>query len=455
MSDRVFLQQLYPEPGNPVTPNIDIVVVHGVNGDPIKTWECDNTSKQKSQSKPAPGHAQTSNVESHTDPGTSLVLCDRHGPVNPRTKDGILPERIIWPQDLLHRQPRLERARTFTFGYNGDVFHNDSVAGIRDLARTLLDLLDLDRKGIDARRPIVFVAHCLGGLIVKQALLIAQYERRYQHLADATAGISFLGTPHLANSKDNWSHLAKAYSALDSPRSGGFFRRIGLSHSKLVKALQKDSEQLVNLMDDFRHVLADGTRGVDAKGRTSLRWKIVNFCEQLPLPGAKDLIVDQTVADMAIPGAEPKPVHRDHVTMCQFGSDNEPGFKQLCSFIREMVPQEQSSTTRTGEENPRVNVQFNATVGGRGTLQINGTVTSVSYLAEGHSEQPSGGLQRHGAPLAQGAHHGNSLKSGPRQGYYLEKGQPEASTVRDCIRGTEASNIPVMAARSSVGVGRR
>lgn len=50
------------------------------------------------------------------------------------------------------------------------MYRNNSVASIRDNARSLLSYLELERR--PARRrdsiPIVFVAHCLGGLIVKQ-----------------------------------------------------------------------------------------------------------------------------------------------------------------------------------------------------------------------------------------------------------------------------------------------
>ena len=55
-----------------------------------------------------------------------------------------------------------------TFGYNGDIYKNQSIAGIRGNARALLTRLRDERDEVDDGRPIVFLAHGLGGLIVKQ-----------------------------------------------------------------------------------------------------------------------------------------------------------------------------------------------------------------------------------------------------------------------------------------------
>lgn len=167
MAARVFLQQLFPYPGGEVvvsnieyvslcflqmtlmftlplpSSSISIILIHGVNGDPIKTWE--------------------------------HVSSDGSG------------KRVLWPRDLLPKD--FPAARVLSFGYNGDIYRNDSVAGIRDLARSLLSYLSIKRRGVDSNRPILFIAHCLGGLIVKQALHTAHYERDYTRVALETAGI--------------------------------------------------------------------------------------------------------------------------------------------------------------------------------------------------------------------------------------------------------------------------
>jgi predicted alpha/beta hydrolase family esterase len=56
-----------------------------------------------------------------------------------------------------------------SFGYNATIQGTTSVAGIRDHARSLLQWLELWRLEDNlVSRPIVFVGHSLGGVIIKQ-----------------------------------------------------------------------------------------------------------------------------------------------------------------------------------------------------------------------------------------------------------------------------------------------
>jgi alpha-beta hydrolase superfamily lysophospholipase len=94
--------------------------------------------------------------------------------------------RIFWLKDCLPHD--LSDARIMTFGYNAAAALGRSMADVVDHARDLLSCL-LDKRnrekvedtswlashraiadGIsqEARRPIIFLAHSLGGIIVKQ-----------------------------------------------------------------------------------------------------------------------------------------------------------------------------------------------------------------------------------------------------------------------------------------------
>jgi hypothetical protein len=55
-----------------------------------------------------------------------------------------------------------------TFDYNADIYGNMSVSEIRDHARSLLGRLNY-REG-PANRPLVFAAHSLGGIVLKQVI---------------------------------------------------------------------------------------------------------------------------------------------------------------------------------------------------------------------------------------------------------------------------------------------
>jgi protein SERAC1 len=46
------------------------------------------------------------------------------------------------------------------------------------------------------QRPIVFVAHSLGGLVVKEALVIAKYNDSFKEIREATSSLVFFAVPH-------------------------------------------------------------------------------------------------------------------------------------------------------------------------------------------------------------------------------------------------------------------
>ena len=74
--------------------------------------------------------------------------------------------RLCWPKDLLPTD--LPAARIMTFEYNTLVL-NEPPPQIRDLAMSLLDSLTIKRRLNRAgSRPLIFVAHSLGGLLVKR-----------------------------------------------------------------------------------------------------------------------------------------------------------------------------------------------------------------------------------------------------------------------------------------------
>ncbi|KAK8868301.1 Pfs NACHT and Ankyrin domain protein [Apiospora arundinis] len=69
------------------------------------------------------------------------------------------------------------------------------LANLHDHATEMLDHLSNLRK-IDPYRPILFIAHKVGGLVVKVALVRAWRESKYRPIAGSTRAIAFLGTQH-------------------------------------------------------------------------------------------------------------------------------------------------------------------------------------------------------------------------------------------------------------------
>jgi hypothetical protein len=103
---------------------VDIIAVHGLGGHPEKTWTWTSSK---------------SNIgESHN-----------------------------WLQEFLPKQ--VPTARIMSFGYNSTIALSRSVGRITTFADQLLQHLLSNRQSEqEKRRPIIFVCHSLGGLVVKE-----------------------------------------------------------------------------------------------------------------------------------------------------------------------------------------------------------------------------------------------------------------------------------------------
>ena len=78
------------------------------------------------------------------------------------------PNGKPWISDFLPSQP--PHARVFSYGYDSQVVRSSSVAGIPEFAANLLAWLKLRRRSeSEKQRPLLFICHSLGGIIVKKA----------------------------------------------------------------------------------------------------------------------------------------------------------------------------------------------------------------------------------------------------------------------------------------------
>ena len=94
----------------------------------------------------------------------------------------------------------------------------------------------------ESKRPIIFIAHSLGGIIVKQALVWAHREPQYKAIKDHTLGLVFFGTPHRGSEKATYGKILAnvATGVMHKPKS------------KLISALQSNSETLMKLTSEFK-----------------------------------------------------------------------------------------------------------------------------------------------------------------------------------------------------------
>ena len=153
---------------------------------------------------------------------------------------------ILWP-DTLFRQ-EVPTARILIFGYNSSILSSASSANVTSHARTLCDRLKNKRlEQREIHRPILFIAHSLGGLLVKQALVEARIDPSYKCLKASTKGLAFFATPHRGG---EGAGVAEAAANVCSAFTGQ-------PRNKLLESLKSKSLITELSSDQFRHQLND------------------------------------------------------------------------------------------------------------------------------------------------------------------------------------------------------
>ncbi|KAJ5663921.1 hypothetical protein N7507_004652 [Penicillium longicatenatum] len=272
--------------------------------------------------------------------------------------------KIFWPKQLLPRD--LPNARIWTFGYDADIIGALKTASsntLRDHGKSLMHDLSLARLMQKShRRPLIFVAHSLGGLVTEQTLVCAR-ESPHQHhkdLFESTFAITFMGTPHVGSAQANW--------ATPLTRLASVLRR---TNSEIVQVLEPGSEMLANLQQGFHTMLEDYRRN------HSKTIEMFCFYEELAVRGIGKIVEDHSAI---LSGCSNRSIHADHMEMTKFGSNRDPGYvavsQQLWLWIytlEESKAQAQAAPVSTTQLQPH---QQQHTIDSGGGPMFLGSVTA-------------------------------------------------------------------------------
>ena len=219
-----------------------------------------------------------------------------------------------WPQDLLPQ--KVPNARILTYGYDADVigglFEGASKNNITQHGRDLMLQLEREICG----EPIIFLAHSLGGILVKEGLHWSKshISPRYQQLHRCTKHVVFLGVPHrgsrMANMGEILTHLANA--ALRD------------TNKHIVSSLEVDGEILDRIHSEFMKML-------HAEDFT-----VHSFQEGLGLSGLKGFsgkVVNDFSSKLDHPLEIVETINGNHMQMSRFNDAEDPGFRKVSSVI--------------------------------------------------------------------------------------------------------------------------
>lgn len=251
-------------------------------------------------------------VEFHSCDDAQFDICFVHGLTGNRYSTWVAKgQSMPWPKVLL--PTKLQKARILSYGYDAYVVRKSVVSRneLGDHAKNLLtDLTTYRAIEGGVGRPLVFVAHSLGGLVCKDAILLSRNnaEAHLQDVFNSVRAIAFMGTPHRGSWMDNWANLpASAFGFVKS------------TNQSLLKVLMTDDTYLQSVQDRFWGMI----REQQNSGREI---KVTCFFEELPLP-MLGLVVAKESATLE--GYHAITIHGNHSDMVKFASGEDNGFKRL------------------------------------------------------------------------------------------------------------------------------
>ncbi|VUC32074.1 unnamed protein product [Clonostachys rosea] len=317
-------------------PIVDIVIVHGLHGHPYKSWlrKPSNTIKSPQTSPEVQSGLRKLSWKS-----TKSTPADDDG--KPVIKDtaGSLdddPEPIFWPQDLLPDE--CPDARILVFGYDskitkclsGPTNKGSLFAHGRDL------LFSLSRERL-VGRPLVFVAHSLGGIVVKEALARSSIspDVTLKDVAKSTAAVMFLGTPHRGSP--------------DLAALGEYVRSIASTlwmdtTPALLDALGLKTTDLERAQESFSAIWQ------------KYNFQVKTFQEGLPMTKlglGTTKIVPDTSSSLGDHRERAETLQANHKELCRFSGDRDPNYQKVAGEFRSIYSSIQKLQATTAHEELR------------------------------------------------------------------------------------------------------
>ncbi|KAL2019557.1 hypothetical protein VTK56DRAFT_9524 [Thermocarpiscus australiensis] len=353
------------EPDWPIDPAVDTVFVHGIGGHPVRTWKsqgqahtpitlnspAQSSSTRRKLKKPPPiTPLRRSNSEpllrkerGSTSRSTSLL---RKASVKSpsRLKLAEVPEpaghqpsevdgEVYWPLSFLPTS--CPNARVFTWGYDTFVADKKPLQLQGDIfahAGELLVELASTRAALGSRaRPIVFVAHSTGGILVKELLRLSEAERDgpLKEVLLSTSAVVFLGCPHRGTERCNLGDAIKSMASVTLPIDPDHPALQELCGANSVE-VELGRQTFVRLWDDYN-------------------FKVKTFQESVfPSCGSPELRAETTARHLASfigdPRENAETIGAFHESICKFNSAEDPGYRALARTLAAFI---------TGEEDRR------------------------------------------------------------------------------------------------------
>jgi hypothetical protein len=231
---------------------------------------------------------------------------------------------VFWPKDLLPTALRSATARILVYEYKTDLSESST---IHQHAQNLILQLVVDRgrnNNTLMENSIIWVAHSLGGIVVKRALELSNSPSSspsdaIRSIFLSTYSIIFLGTPHTGSLKPTLKLglILQTMTHAVPPKQ---------PYADLLRALQTLIEPVEAINSEFLSMID--------RFRTCMVYE--NLETKFPT-GDSGLVVDMSSASPQLPGVTCFGIEATHSDMCRYESRNSPGFRNVSLTINSWV----------------------------------------------------------------------------------------------------------------------
>ncbi|KAK7218004.1 hypothetical protein V2G26_006007 [Clonostachys chloroleuca] len=119
----------------------------------------------------------------------------------------------VWLRDSLPHD--IPNSRILLYGYDSSIMNKDHKISISGLGKTSLNAYKTFRKDTKTtQRPIIFLGHSLGGLLIKEALCLASDGERDSQNRDfckSSYGLVFFGVPNLGLKHESLKEITREH----------------------------------------------------------------------------------------------------------------------------------------------------------------------------------------------------------------------------------------------------
>ncbi|KAF8535735.1 hypothetical protein BDD12DRAFT_326423 [Trichophaea hybrida] len=231
----------------------------------------------------------------------------------------------MWLKDFLPKD--IKNVRVMTYGYDSSLVGvGRGNTRLVDYRRNFIQQLENARSTVESR-PIIFLGHSLGGILILQALVESNRNPHHKHILDSTRGILLFGTPHQGLRTDELEEMVD----IDS----------GGQRSNLIMQLKEGSEFLENQKEDLIRIWDGFQRNV------------VSFYETVKTPsvtksesgkfardGEEVQMVQRFSAQLFIPSERRIPVRKNHTDMVKFAAPVDATYRTVVRHMKDCIAQD-------------------------------------------------------------------------------------------------------------------